>query len=277
MNSGSITASNESVPAPLVELRGISKHFGAGETRVDALRDVTLQVHPGQVIGLLGPSGSGKSTLLNVIGCIVEPSSGWMRLDGEKVYDGRWLRPDLRRLRLEKIGFIFQFHNLLPFLNSRENVAVVLDLARRDRKEADERALELLEYLEVGHRANASPSHLSGGEAQRVAIARALANHPRIILADEPTAALDSQRARIVMDLLRKVASEQQAAILAVTHDEKVFDRFDQIFHLRDGRLDERSGMPASKGGFIMPGGESIGTKAAVLRPPGLFAGFHAR
>jgi putative ABC transport system ATP-binding protein len=155
------------------------------------------------------------------------------------VDDNRWLRPDLRQLRLEKIGFIFQFHNLLPFLNSLENVAVVLNLAKRDRKEAKERAMELLDYLEVGNRANASPSHLSGGEAQRVAIARALANRPRIILADEPTAALDSQRASIVMDLLRKVASEQQAAILAVTHDEKVFDRFDQIFHLRDGRLDE--------------------------------------
>ena len=226
-------------PESLVALRGISKHFGEGETRVDALRDITLEVQPGKVIGLLGPSGSGKSTLLNVIGCIVEPSGGQMRLDGEAVYDNRWLRPDLRQLRLEKIGFIFQFHNLLPFLNSLENVAVVLNLAKRDRKEAKERAMELLDYLEVGNRANASPSHLSGGEAQRVAIARALANRPRIILADEPTAALDSQRASIVMDLLRKVASEQQAAILAVTHDEKVFDRFDQIFHLRDGRLDE--------------------------------------
>ena len=227
------------MPEPLVALRGISKHFGEDETRVDALRDITLEVNPGKVIGLLGPSGSGKSTLLNVIGCIVEPGSGRMQLDGEAVYHNRWLRPDLRRLRLEKIGFIFQSHNLLPFLNSLENVAVVLELAKRDRKQANERAMELLDYLEVGNRANAAVSHLSGGEAQRVAIARALANRPRIILADEPTAALDSQRARIVMELLRKVASEQQAAILAVTHDEKIFDQFDQIFHLRDGRLDE--------------------------------------
>jgi putative ABC transport system ATP-binding protein len=239
MASPAISVNTGGGPAPLVELRGVSKHFGEGETRVDALRDITLEVRAGQVIGLLGPSGSGKSTLLNVIGCIVEPSNGWMRLDDEVVYENRWLRPDLRRLRLEKIGFIFQFHNLLPFLNSRDNVALVLDLAKEDSAAANARALELLEYLEVGNRANASPSHLSGGEAQRVAIARALANRPRIILADEPTAALDSQRARIVMDLLRKVASEQQAAILAVTHDEKVFDRFDRIFHLRDGRLDE--------------------------------------
>ena len=224
---------------PLVELRGIAKHFGAGETRVDALRDIRLQVYPGQVVGLLGPSGSGKTTLLNVIGCIVEPSSGWMRLDDEVVYDNRWLRSDLRRLRLEKIGFIFQSHNLLPFLDSTDNVAVVLDLAGFDAAAARGRAVELLDYLEVGRRKHAFPANLSGGEAQRVAIARALANRPRIILADEPTAALDSQRAAIVMDLLRKVAVEQKAAILAVTHDEKIFDRFDQIFHLRDGILDE--------------------------------------
>ena len=222
----------------LVDVRNVSKHFGAGDTRVDALRDVSLEVHPGQVVALLGPSGSGKTTLLNVIGCILEPSSGWVSLDGDVVYDGRWLRSDLRKLRLEKVGFIFQFHNLLPCLDSTDNVAVVLNLAGVESEEAKRRAIELLDYLEVGHRKNAMPAKLSGGEAQRVAIARALANRPRIILADEPTAALDSQRAGIVMDLLRKVAVEQEAAILAVTHDEKIFDRFDRIFHLRDGRLD---------------------------------------
>lgn len=225
-------------PSPLVHVRNVSKHFGEGETRVDALRDVTLEVCPGQVVALLGPSGSGKTTLLNVIGCITEPSGGWVSLDGEVVYDGRWLRSDLRHLRLEKIGFIFQFHNLLPFLNSTDNVAVVLSLAGFDAAESKRRAVELLDYLEVGHRKDAMPANLSGGEAQRVAIARALANRPRIILADEPTAALDSQRAGIVMDLLRKVAAEQEAAILAVTHDEKIFDRFDHIFRLRDGRLE---------------------------------------
>ena len=224
--------------APLVELRNISKHFGAGETRVDALRDVSLDLHPGEVIGLLGPSGSGKTTLLNVIGCIVEPSSGWMRLDGETVYDEKWLRHDLRALRLEKIGFIFQFHILLPFLDSTDNVAIVLDMARVERGAARARAVELLDYLEVGNRRNAFPASLSGGEAQRVAIARALANRPRIILADEPTAALDSQRAGIVMDLLRKVARDQDAAVIAVTHDEKIYNRFDRILTLRDGRLD---------------------------------------
>jgi len=221
----------------LVRVEGVSKHFGEGETRVDALRDVSLEVYPGQVVGLRGPSGSGKTTLLNVIGCILEPSSGRITLDSELVYDNRWLRADLRRLRLEKIGFIFQTHNLLPFLDNTENVAVVLDLAGFDAAAARRRAVELIDYLEVGHRKHAMPAQLSGGEAQRVAIARALANRPRIILADEPTAALDSHRAGIVMDLLRKVAVDQNAAIIAVTHDEKIFDRFDHIFMLRDGAL----------------------------------------
>ncbi len=234
-------------PTPLVSVRDISKHFGDGETRVDALREVTLDVYPGEVVALLGPSGSGKTTLLNVIGCILEPSSGWISLDGDVVYDGRWLRSDLRKLRLDKIGFIFQFHNLLPFLDATDNVAVVLQLAGYEWSAARGRAIELLEYLEVGHRKNAMPAKLSGGEAQRVAIARALANRPRIILADEPTAALDSKRAGIVMDLLRKLAAEQQASIIAVTHDEKIFDRFDRIFQLRDGRLEreERLGNAA--------------------------------
>ena len=148
-----------------------------------------------------------------------------------------FIGPHLRRLRLDKIGFIFQAHNLLPFLTAAENVSLVLDLAGWPADKGKERARELLDYLEVGHRAGVKPALLSGGEAQRVAIARALANRPRIILADEPTAALDSKRAQLVMDLLRKLATEQEASILTVTHDEKIFDRFDRLIHLRDGRL----------------------------------------
>ncbi|MBN9471470.1 MAG: ABC transporter ATP-binding protein, partial [Bosea sp.] len=205
------------------------KHFGEGETRVDALRDVSLDVYPREVVALLGPSGSGKTTLLNIIGCILDASSGAMALDGETVLsEGRWLKTNLRQLRLHKIGFIFQFHNLIPFLDATDNVALVLQLAGEEAGVARARAIELLDYLEVGHRRNAMPAKLSGGEAQRVAIARALANRPRVILADEPTAALDSKRAGIVMDLLRKVAVEQEAAIIVVTHDEKIFDWFDR-------------------------------------------------
>jgi putative ABC transport system ATP-binding protein len=222
----------------VVEIRGISKHFGEGATRVDALRDVSLAVFPGTVIGLRGPSGSGKSTLLNVIGCILEPNSGSMRLNGDLVYDGRWLRSDLRALRLEKIGFIFQAHNLLPFLNAWENVAIARVLAGATPARARDRALELLTYFGVERRSNAMPGELSGGEAQRVAIARALANDPRIILADEPTAALDSPRAGIVMDMLRKVATERRTAVIVVTHDEKILGRFDHVYMLRDGAIE---------------------------------------
>ncbi len=230
--------------APLIELRGIAKHYGEGSTRVDALRGIDFDVFAGTVVGLSGPSGSGKSTLLNIIAAIVEPNNGSMRMDGEAVYAGRWLRLDLRRMRLEKIGFIFQFHNLIPFLTATENVRVVLDLAGWDKDAAARRAKDLLDYLEVGDNGDRYPAQLSGGQAQRVAIARALANHPRIILADEPTAALDSQRAGIVMDLLRKVAIEQKAAIVVVSHDEKIFARFDEMYVLRDGLIESRAGRP---------------------------------
>ena len=197
-----------------------------------------MEVFPGQVVGLMGPSGSGKTTLLNCIACILEPSGGRLTLDGEVVYDGGWLRADLRRLRLDKVGFIFQYPNLLPFLDGTDNVAVVLNLAGYGRAAARTRAIDLLNYLDVSHRKHAMPAQLSGGEAQRVAIARALANRPRIILADEPTAPLNSARARTVMDLLRRIAVEQDAAIIVVTHDEMILDRFDHIFRLRDGRLE---------------------------------------
>ena len=192
--AGRLSMDFAACPEPLVSLRGISKHFGEGETRIDALRQVSIDVAPGEVVALRGPSGSGKTTLLNVIACILDPSEGTMSLEGEVVFDQKWLRHDLRRLRLDKIGFIFQSHNLLPFLNAIDNVAIVLQLAGYEpRRWRATGAVELLDYLEVGNRKNAFPAKLSGGEAQRVAIARALANRPRIILADEPTAALGFQ------------------------------------------------------------------------------------
>ncbi|MBW4092309.1 MAG: ABC transporter ATP-binding protein [Proteobacteria bacterium] len=222
---------------PRVELAAISKHFGQGDTRVDALVDVALTVRAGEVVGLRGPSGCGKSTLLNVIGCVTEPSSGWMRLDGEPVYDGRFLRRDLRRLRLTRIGFIFQTHNLLPFLNATENIAAAMELAGMGHAEARERARALLAYFDM-RQMRAYPSELSGGMAQRVAIARAIANEPHIILADEPTAPLDSAHAQGVMNLLERIAREQEAAVLVVTHDESIFHRFDRLISMHDGRIE---------------------------------------
>lgn len=222
---------------PAIQVAHLSKHFGQGTARVDALVDINMAVYPGQVVGLMGPSGSGKTTLLHCIACILEPSSGSITLDSDVVYQDKWLTSDLRRLRLDKIGFIFQYPNLLPFLDGSDNVSIVLDLAGFKPAAARIRAGELLDYLEVGGRKHAFPRQLSGGEAQRVAIARALANRPKIILADEPTAPLDSPRARIVMDLLRRIATEQQAAVVVVTHDEMILDRFDYIYQLRDGHL----------------------------------------
>jgi len=230
---------------PLVRMEKLSKTFGSGEAAVRALVDIDLAVGAGEVVGLRGPSGSGKSTLLNVVACILEPNAGRLFLGGDLVWEGRYHVRDLRRLRRERIGFIFQFHNLLPFLNAIDNVALAMTVAGVETGAARARARDLLDYLQVGRRAEALPARLSGGEAQRVAIARALANRPPVILADEPTAALDSERARVVMDLLRRVALEQHAAVLVVTHDEKIFDRFDRMVSLRDGRIEADTSRPA--------------------------------
>ncbi len=226
----------------VVRVEHLSKHFGQGTARVDALRDINMEVFPGQVVGLMGPSGSGKTTLLHCIACIIEPSSGRITLDGEIVYDQRWLKADLRRLRLEKIGFIFQYPNLLPFLDGSDNVAVAMHLLGMGAAAARTRAIELLDYLEVGHRKHALPRQLSGGEAQRVAIARALANKPRIILADEPTAPLDTVRALTVIKILNRLAQEYQTAVIVVTHDEKIIPTFHRIYQIRDGKTHEERG-----------------------------------
>ena len=224
--------------SPLVQVKGVSKHFGDGETRVDALRDVSIDVYAGEVVALLGPSGSGKTTLLNVIGCIIEPSEGTVALDGETVFERRWLRTDLRRLRLDKIGFIFQAHNLLPFLDATDNVAVVLELAGFDHAAARKRAIELLEYLEVGHRKASYPAKLSGGEAQRVAIARALANRPALLVADEPTGELDEDTGEHIAKLFDRVNADG-TAILVVTHNAALAARASRRLAMKSGTVVE--------------------------------------
>ena len=225
-----------------VEVKNLTKIYGKGESAVTALADASIQVKPGELVAILGPSGSGKTTLLTAIGLINEPTHGTVIIDGTAVADEGWLPGiDLKRLRREKLGFIFQAHNLIPFLTAQENVMIALEINHLTRSEAKARATELLGALNLGHRLNNYPSALSGGEAQRVAIARALANKPKVILADEPTAALDTENGKNVMILLKKLALENHSAILVVTHDHRMVEGFDRIFHVNDGRITKDS------------------------------------
>jgi len=225
-----------------IHIEGLSKRYGEGDTAVDALKEVNMSVAPGEVVGLVGPSGAGKSTLLKCMGAVIEPTQGHMTLGGEVIYDNGWKISDLRVLRRDRIGFIFQAPYLIPFLDATDNVALLPMLAGRPNGEARARALELLQALDVAHRAKAETSELSGGEQQRVSIARALANRPPVILADEPTAPLDSERALAVMRILNQMASQYQTAIIVVTHDEKIIPTFKRIYHIRDGRTFEEEG-----------------------------------
>jgi putative ABC transport system ATP-binding protein len=227
---------------PAIRLAGLRKRYGTGEAAVDALKGVDMTVWPGEVVGLIGPSGSGKSTLLKCLGAVIEPTAGCMELSGETIYDSGWKAADLRALRRDRIGFVFQAPYLIPFLDVTDNVALLPMLAGVNNKAARQRALELLTALDVAHRASAQVSQLSGGEQQRVAIARALANHAPVILADEPTAPLDSERALTVVRILNQMAVQYQTAIIVVTHDEKIIPTFKRIYHIRDGKTNEEVG-----------------------------------
>ena len=225
-----------------IRIERLRKRYGRGDTAVDALKDVNMTVAPGEVVGLIGPSGSGKSTLLKCLGAVIEPTGGKMVLGDTTIYDGGWKTPDLRALRRDRIGFIFQAPYLIPFLDVTDNVALLPMLAGQSNAEARKRARELLGALDIGHRAHAQPSELSGGEQQRVSIARALANRPPVILADEPTAPLDSERALAVMRILNQMAALYRTAIIVVTHDEKIIPTFKRLYQIRDGSTHEQRG-----------------------------------
>ena len=225
-----------------IRIEGLKKRYGEGDTAVDALKGVDMSVAPGEVVGLIGPSGSGKSTLLKCLGAVIEPTAGRMILGQDVIYDNGWKIADLRALRRDKIGFVFQAPYLIPFLDVTDNVALLPMLAGQPNGEARKRALELLGALDVAHRAKAMPSQLSGGEQQRVAIARGLVNRPPVILADEPTAPLDSERALAVIRILNDMARKFETAIIVVTHDEKIIPTFKRIYHIRDGITYEEAG-----------------------------------
>ncbi len=215
---------------------GISKTYGRGTAVVRALDNVDFEIARGTIVALLGPSGSGKSTLIKALGLVTLPERGEIMFAGNPVVRDGVALADLARLRRAQLGFVFQKANLVSFLTARENVEVACELGGRADTRA--RATELLDYLGVLQRANAYPDTLSGGEQQRVAIARALANEPALILADEPTAALDSTRGRTVMELFRKVAHERGSAVLVVTHDHRALDVFDVRRQMEDGRIE---------------------------------------
>lgn len=225
-----------------IYVEGLKKRYGKGDTAVDALKKIDMEVAPGEVVGLIGPSGSGKSTLLKCLGAVIEPTSGKMILGDETIYDGGWKVRDLRALRRDRIGFVFQAPYLVPFLDVTDNVALLPMLAGVSNSESRNRAMKLLQSLDVESRAKAMPSQLSGGEQQRVAIARGLVNRPPVILADEPTAPLDSQRALAVIRLLNDMARRFETAIIVVTHDEKIIPTFKRIYHIRDGVTYEEAG-----------------------------------
>lgn len=229
---------------PAIAARSLMKSYRSGRTNVRALRGVSLDIHHGQVTLLRGPSGSGKTTLLSVFGCILTPDAGDLQIGGENV-----LGLDERALaatRLRQIGFVFQSFNLFPTLRAWENVAIALDLQGVPRREQKARALSVLGQVGLADKRDALPSELSGGQKQRVAIARAIVGNPAIILADEPTASLDSENGRTIVQLLRQLATRDGRAVVIVTHDERVAEFADRIVTMKDGIIaGETAGGPS--------------------------------
>jgi putative ABC transport system ATP-binding protein len=226
---------------PAVEVANLRKVYGSGHTEVVAIRDVSMRVARGEIVGMLGPSGAGKSTLLTAIALINPPTTGQITISGTPVLDGPRALVDLRAFRRQNLGFVFQKANLIPFLTALENVQIALEINDTAPQAARQRAHELLDYLGVAPRAQNLPEALSGGEQQRVAVARALANEPSLILADEPTAALDSERGRQVMELFGQIAHERRAGVIVVTHDHRTLDVFDRILDVEDGMIRSRT------------------------------------
>lgn len=219
----------------VLEARGVIKDLGEGAGQVRALKGVDLKLYAGELTLLMGPSGSGKTTLLSILGCILSPTEGDVILAGQSIkgMDAE----QLAALRREHIGFVFQSYNLFPTLNALENVRLAMDVRGDNPREATERAHKALEQVGLGHRKKNHPKNLSGGEQQRVAVARAIASGPSVILADEPTAALDSENGKGVMALLEKIAQDKSRAVLAVTHDHRTLSYADRIIHIEDGLI----------------------------------------
>ena len=219
----------------VLDARGLTRRFGEGAAAVDAVRDLDLEIRAGEIVLIMGPSGSGKTTLLTMLGGLLRPSDGSIAVDGRELT--KLSESELPELRASTFGFVFQDFNLMPSLTARENVEIALNIAGVHGTAAHERSRHLLDRLGLGERIDFLPEQLSGGEKQRVAIARALANEPALILADEPTANLDSHHGREVMRELRRIAKEEGRSVVIVSHDDRLKDIADRVLWLEDGRF----------------------------------------
>lgn len=223
----------------MLSIQEVSRHFGSGDARVDAVKGANFEIQAGEIVALVGPSGSGKSTLLSMVGALLRPSEGEVRLSGDDI--SKLNSADRTRLRLERMGFIFQGSNLVSYLTGLEQLQFIGKMLGTSDKDVEKRARHLLEELGMENRADHYPEEMSGGERQRIAIARSLMNEPEVILADEPTASLDSDRGRQVVQLLADEVHNRNTAGILVTHDERLLDLADRVLRIIDGEVTEDS------------------------------------
>jgi len=221
-----------------LKIENLSKSFGKGDSEVTIIDGASFSLNKGEFVSLVAPSGTGKTILLMMLGCVLEPTSGKITIGDEVVYDNKWKVKDDRKLRRKKIGFIFQAHYLIPFLNIEENITLLPYQNGESKKVVQPRIEKIMDYLDMKEKMKSMPSQLSGGQNQRIAIARALANEPDIILADEPTAALDRHRAVSVVKMLKKITREQNVTIIMVTHDDRLLPYCDKILHIKDKKIE---------------------------------------
>ena len=229
---------NELKKENAMKIENLVKKFGKGDSEITVIDGANFALNKGEFVALVAPSGAGKTTLLMMLGCVLEPTSGKITIGDEVVYDNQWLVKDDRELRRKQIGFIFQHHYLIPFLNIEENITLLPYQNGESKKIVKPRVKEIMDYLDMSEKMHNMPSELSGGQNQRIAIARALANEPDIILADEPTAALDRERAVSVVKLLKKITRERGVTIIMVTHDDRLLPYCDKVLTIKDKKID---------------------------------------
>lgn len=231
---------------PVIEIKNLNHYYGKGILKKQTLFDIKLEIYSGEIVIMTGPSGSGKTTLLSLIGGLRSVQEGSLKFLGQELYGAK--QKQLVQVR-RQIGYIFQAHNLLEFLTARQNVQMSVELKNVSQREADAKSQAILQAVGLGDRVNYYPENLSGGQKQRVAIARALVNHPKLVLADEPTAALDKKSGRDVVELMQRLAKEQGSTILMVTHDNRILDIADRIVDMEDGYLTRNANLAAAASG----------------------------